>query len=509
MKLRRIISGILAGATALSLAACSTAEPVEESTEPTAEVLEETAKYVFSDNLIAFLSDEEVKFVAQEAGFVKVYDIADLEEGGTQIAIDPAVTHQTIEGFGASFTDASVYLMNQMPEEMRQEVLVKLFDEEEGIGADIIRTPIGCCDFSLENYTYDDMPEGEEDWDLEYFDASKAQDQIEIITESKAINPDIKLLLSPWTAPPWMKTGQDYTGIDGGKLRRECYDVYAQYLTKTVQYYEDAGLPVYALTPQNEMYLPARWAGMSWDWETMSNFVNDNLRPALTEANLTTKILNMDHNWSLSEEANMIMSATYDSADGIAYHWYAGEPEVMKESSEYFPDKLIYMTEGTGTKPENMTRFLKLTGMITRSLYSNCNAYLVWNYVLRPEGGPFDAPLEKDPTIAQGASTNSPFVYYNDTTGEMYFGNDYYAMAHFSKYIHVGAVRVDSTDTGEASDYKLCNVVVVNPNGTMTAVIVNSNKEDVACKLVMGEQVMEVNAPAKSTITLTWEASIN
>ena len=87
-----------------------------------------------------------------------------------------------------------------------------------------------------------------------------------------------------------------------------------------------------------------------------------------------------------------------------------------------------------------------------------------------------------------------------------HYGNDYYALAHFSKYMQVGAVRVDSTDTGADSDYKLCNVVVANPDGTMTAVIVNSNKEDVTCKMVMGAQVMEVNAPAKSTITITWEA---
>ena len=193
------------------------------------------------------------------------------------------------------------------------------------------------------------------------------------------------------------------------------------------------------------------------------------------------------------------MSATYTSADGIAYHWYSGEPEAMKESSELFPDKLIYMTEGTGTKPENMSSFLKLTSMMTRSLYSNANAYLVWNYVLRPEGGPY---------LFETARNNSPLVYYDEETQEVYYGSDYYALAHFSKYIHVGAVRVESSDTGADSNYKLCNVVVVNPNGTMTAVITNAEKEDVVCKMVMGEQVMEVTAPAKSTITITWEAEI-
>lgn len=494
MKLCRIVSCILASAMVLGLAACGGSGNEEKASAAT----QETKKYVFSDNRISFLSDDEVKFVEQEVDFLKVYDKSELKDGGTQIEIDPSITHQTIEGFGASFTDATVYLLSQMPEESLNDFMVKLFDNEKGIGASIIRTPIGSCDFSLEYYTYDDMPAGEEDFELEHFDASRAQGQIDMITKAKSVNPDIKLLLSIWSAPAWMKTGQDITGVDGGSLRRNCYDVYAKYLTKSVQVYEDAGLPVYALSPQNEMYLPAKWAGMTWDWEDMSNFVNDDLRPTLTEAGLKTKILNMDHNWSYVEEANNIMSATYNSADGIAYHWYSGEPEAMKESSEYFPDKLIYMTEGTGTKPENMSTFLKMTSMITRSLYSNANAYLVWNYVLRPEGGP---------CLFSTAMTNSPLVYYDENTKEVSYGSDYYALAHFSKYMQVGAVRVESTDTGEASDYKLCNVVVVNPDGTMTAVIVNTNKEDVTCKMVMGEQVMEVNAPAKSTITITWEAT--
>ena len=493
MKLRRIVSCILAGTMVLGLTACGVSgEGTKESTEA-----QETAKYVFSDNRLSFLSDQDVKFVEQEADFVKIYDKADLKDGGTQIVIDPAVTYQTIEGFGASFTDATTHLLSQMPEDVLNDVMIKLFDNEKGIGASIIRNPLGSCDFSLEYYTYDDIPAGEEDRELEHFDMSRAQAQMDMVKKAKTVNPDIKLILSSWTAPPWMKTGQDITGEKGGSLRRDCYSVYAEYLTKCVKTYEDAGLPVYAMSPQNEMYLAAKWAGMTWEWDTMSNFVNDNLRPALTEAGLNTKILNMDHNWSFVEEANNIMSATYNSADGIAYHWYAGKPEAMNETAEYFPDKLIYMTEGTGVKPENMSNFLKLTSMITRSLYSNANAYLVWNYVLLPEGGPCLFP---------SAETNSPLVYYDDGTQEVSYGNDYYALAHFSKYMQVGAVRVESTDTGADSDYKLCNVVVVNPDGTMTAVIVNSNKEDVTCKMVMGDQVMEVNAPAKSAITITWEA---
>ena len=109
-------------------------------------------------------------------------------------------------------------------------------------------------------------------------------------------------------------------------------------------------------------------------------------------------------------------------------------------------------------------------------------------------------------SVQEGLITNT-YIVCDEETKEVSYGSDYYALAHFSKYIQVGATRVDSTDTGAESDYKLCNVVVVNPDGTMTAVIVNANKEDVTCKMVMGEQVMEVNAPAKSTITITWDAN--
>ena len=187
MKLRRIVSCILAGAMALSLAACGVND--DKGSE----------QYVFSDNRLCFLSDEDVKFVEQGTDFVKVYDKADLTDDGVHIAIDPAITYQTIEGFGASMTDASVYLLSQLPEEELNDVMVKLFDKEKGIGASIIRNPIGSCDFSLEYYTYDDMPAGEEDRELEHFDMSRAQAQMGIVKNAKEVNPDIKLILSSWT----------------------------------------------------------------------------------------------------------------------------------------------------------------------------------------------------------------------------------------------------------------------------------------------------------------------
>lgn len=500
MKARRVINGILAGVMILSLVACGTSEEEKEAVNTpsdTEQTEESVAEYVFSDNYLAFVSDSEVKFVEQQ-DYAKIYDKSELEDGGTVIEIDPSKTYQTIEGFGASLTDASAYLLLQMPKEELSKAMTRLFDNEEGIGLNIIRNPIGACDFSLYYYTYDDMPAGQEDWNLEHFDASEAQKQVDLVKKAMAVNPDIKLMLSPWTAPPWMKTKGDYTGVDGGSLRRECYDVYADYLVKSVQIYENENIPVYAITPQNEMFLAAKWAGMTWDWENISAFINDDLRPALTEAGLSTKILNMDHNWSYWQEANRMMSATYNTADGVAYHWYNGEPEDMLNTYNYFPDKLIYVTEATNIKPSSSVTFFKVISAITRSLRSGANGYMMWNYALRPEGGPY---------LYETAANNIGILTCDVEAGEITYEGDFYALAHFSKYMDVGAVRVDSTDTGADTSNKLLNVVVLNPDGTMTAVIANSDKEDAVCKLVMGDQVMEVTVGGRDTVTLTWDAN--
>ena len=501
MQLRRVLSSILAGVMVLGLIGCANTGDVDgtqisEDTEVT------ETNYVFDDEVWAFLSDVDVKFVRQEDGYVKIYNKEEMTDDGVVIEIDPSTTYQTVDGFGASMTDSAAYVLSEMPEELVDEALVNLFDKEKGIGLSTIRIPIGGCDFGFENYTYDDMPEGEEDFALEHFDASESADQIALVKKALEINPDIKIFLSCWTAPPWMKTGNDYTSVDGGSLRRDCYNVYADYLVESVQIYEDENIPVYALSPQNEMYIIADWAGMQWDWETMSAFVNDRLRPALDEAGLSTKILNMDHNWVYADRANQIMGATYDTADGVAYHWYNGTPEQMLTTKESFPDKEIWVTEATNVKPVGMSAFLKVSSMMTRSLRSGANGYMLWNYALKHTGGP---------TVYEntGADTNAPILSCNLDKDEITYESDFYILAHFSKYIHEGALVVDSTDTGADSDYKLVNVVTVNPNGTMTAVLVNSNKEPQTCKFVMGEQVMEVTIGAKSTVTLTWDANMN
>ena len=487
MRIHRFVYCILIGSLLLGLVGCNKGQTKENNTvkmEP-----------------IAYVSDSEIKFTRQEADFVKVYDKSELDDNkGTVIQVDLENEKQKISGFGASFTDTSTYLFMKLSEEKRNDAMIKLFDDEKGIGLDMIRNPIGACDFSLEYYTYDDMPEGETDYELENFDFSKASDQVAITKQAMEINPDIKLFLSPWTAPLWMKTEYEWLGTAQASLKRDCYDVYADYLVKCIQGYEEQGVPVYSIAVQNEPLNLCDWPGMWWTWEQLADLTNDRLRPALDEAGLTTKIHNLDYSWArIAEAGEAIMASTLESSDGMAFHWYSGTPEQMADFGEKFPGIDMYVTEASWDRPSNIGDMLRITSYATRSLRSGANGYIMWNMAVGPNGGP---------TYRDKNLYNSGLVTIDAEADTVEFTGDYYSMAHFSKFIHQGAVALESTDTGLESEYKLVNVVTRNPNGTMTAVIVNGNgAEDALCKFVLGDQVMEVNVAARSIVTITWDAN--
>ena len=491
------MSGILAGLMLFGLAGCAAEQPQEPVTD---NISVEDRKETELIAPVAFLSNAEVRFKKQDDTYAKVYPRSQLDESsGKVIEVDLENEKQTIDGFGASFTDAATYLFGLMSEETRKDVMTKLFDDEKGIGLDMIRNPLGACDFSMEYYTYNDIPEGETDYDLEHFDFSKAAGQVALTKEAMEINPDIKVFLAPWTAPLWMKTKYEFnTAKAMTKLRRDCYDVYADYLVKCIQGYEEQGVPVYAFSVQNEPLIVTDWPSMYWDSDELANFTIDRMAPALEEAGLETKLLNLDHNWQrMSEGGWELMAATMGVADGMAFHWYAGEPEIMAEVAEKFPGVDIYVTEASYDRPADLGCMLQVTAYCARSLRSGAQGYIMWNMALSSVGGP----------SLNGNIWNSGLVTVNEQDGTATFSGDYYSMAHFSKFIHQGAVALDSTDTGVDSNYKLVNVVTRNPNGTMTAVAVNRTNEAEVLKFVLGDQVMEVNVGGRSIVTLTWDAN--
>ncbi|MBO5200483.1 MAG: hypothetical protein J6B93_04300 [Clostridia bacterium] len=501
MRIRKAICILLALTMLLSLAACGGgAASSGDASKP-----DDSASAVLSvtGDPLLFISDSKNNFVLREDA-VKVYSKSELDESkGMIIYVDPEETRHEIEGFGASFTDTACYALSQMPKDEVDKAYLRLFDQNEGIGLNIIRNCIGSSDFALEYYTYNDIPEGQDDYALEKFDFSHDLKQIVPYTKRayEMIGEDrYKMILSPWTAPLWMKSEYVWQAKYRAILRRDCYNTYAKYLVKTIQAWEEQGIPVSIITPQNEPWFGGNWPGMWWEWESLANFANDNLRPALDDAGLDTRILNVDYNFKYQDEAENIMASTLGSTQGIAWHWYSGNPEVIADAAKIFPDVLMYVTEASSSRPHTLNGILNKANKIARSLYSGASAFVDWNMALDQTGGPTYNDINEH---------CSGLVECNTETGKIKYGHDYFALAHYSKYIHVGAKVLKSTDTGAAEAYEYVNVVAKNPNGSITAVITNQTiKDKELCKLVVGNTVLEFATPSRSVVTVTWDANV-
>ncbi len=455
--------------------------------------------YQFSDAARVYLSNSKSTFVRQNDAF-KIYSKKNLDAStGLIVEFDANVTEHEIEGFGGAMTDTSAQMLSALPEKTREMLMEKLFDAEKGIGLSMIRGCVGSSDFATEYYTYDDMPEGEEDWDLKHFDMSYDHKQIiPLMKDAMAINKNIKFLLSPWTPPLWMKTNYKWQGSSGAMLRVDCYDVYAQYLVKTIQGYEAAGIPIYALTIQNEPQGRVGWPGCIWDGDQMADFISISLRPAMNANGITSKLWAWDHNYADYLFPLTILAQCKDDIDGIAWHWYDGTPEQMKEVSDYYEDVPMYITENGTAIGTFDNQLREMASGCVRALRSGARNYITWNLALDLKGGP---------TYNNINNGCSGIIRFDETGENIQYTAEYFGFAHFSKFIHVGAKVVTSTDTGAATKYNQVNLVTRNPNGSMTAVLVNNEKTEKVFKLVMGDQVMEVPIAGRSVITVTWDAN--
>ena len=224
------------------------------------------------------------------------------------VVIDEEQTFQEMDGFGASFTDSAAYLIHRVLDtRQRSELMTRLFDPSEGIGLSVLRQPMGASDYARDFYSYNDMPEGETDVELEQFSiAHDEEDIIPLLQEALRLNPDVKLMGSPWSPPGWMKTSGS---MIGGELKPEYYSVYANYFVRYIQGYEANGLPIYAITPQNEaLYSPGHYPGMLMLPEAQSDFIKNHLKPQFVKNGIDTKILCYDHNWDKPDYPLTVLS---------------------------------------------------------------------------------------------------------------------------------------------------------------------------------------------------------
>ena len=241
------------------------------------------------------------------------------------VNVDANVKYQQIEGFGGAFTDAAGSVLNKLSPDKRDEILRAYFDPEKGFNYTLCRTTIGSCDFSEENYSYDDTPG---DTDLKDFSIDKDnKNLIPMIKRAQEISHNgFKLFASPWSPPAWMKTNNDVE--HGGKLKPENRDAYANYTIRYLQEYKKIGIPIWGITVQNEPAAVQPWASCVWSGEDERDFVRDHLGPAVEKSGLGTKILVWDHNRDIMyDRAKAVLDdpAAAKYVWGVAFHWYVAD----------------------------------------------------------------------------------------------------------------------------------------------------------------------------------------
>ncbi|MGG4106613.1 glycoside hydrolase family 30 beta sandwich domain-containing protein [Paenibacillus lautus] len=411
------------------------------------------------------------------------------------VVIDEEQTFQEMDGFGASFTDSAAYLIHQVLEtKQRSELMTRLFDPNEGIGLSVLRQPMGASDYARDFYSYNDMPEGQTDVELNQFSiAHDEEDIIPLLKEALRLNPDVKLMGSPWSPPGWMKTSGS---MIGGELKPECYAVYANYFVRYIQGYEANGLPIYAITPQNEaLYSPGHYPGMIMLPEAQSDFIKNHLKPQFVKNDIDTKILCYDHNWDKPDYPLTVFEQAGDAVDGVAWHWYGGKPSAQSEVFDAFPGKEVHFTEGSGGEwiPPFEQAFSNVMRTGIEILRNHSKSYVLWNMALDEKNGPTVPGF--------GKSTCRGIVTVNQQTKELTYTLDYYALAHFSKVIRPKAVRIAST-----SHESIRSVAFKNTDGSIAVVLFNdSEQEENAALHMQGTERLNLRLAPKSAMSVLIE----
>lgn len=376
------------------------------------------------------------------------------------IEVDDSQTFQTIDGFGYTLTGGSATLINSLPAALKQETLNELFRHDSTfIGVSYLRVSIGASDLSATTFTYDDMPTGQTDVNLQNFSIEKEkQDLIPVLKAILNINPTIKILGSPWSAPTWMKTNNSFVG---GSLKPEYYAVYAQYFVKYIQAMKAEGITIDAITIQNEPLHGGNNPSMVMQPLEQADFIKNHLGPAFAAAAINTKIILYDHNADRPDYPITILNdaAARQYVDGSAFHLYGGPISALTQVHNAYPNKNIYFTEQWTGGPGNFGGDLKwhVQNLIIGATRNWSRNVLEWNLAADPNYQPH---TPGGCTTCMGALTIANGVSRNVS---------YYIIAHASKFARPGSVRIASTETTS-----LLTVAFKNPEGKKVLIVLNN-----------------------------------
>ena len=409
------------------------------------------------------------------------------------ILINEKETYQPIDGFGYSLTGGSAQHIIQMSAPARAALLKELFATDgNNIGVSYIRLSVGASDLNEKVFSYNDLPEGQTDLNQAKFDLGLDKvDVIPVMKEILAINPKIKVLGSPWSPPLWMKTTYD---ARGGMLKPEYYDAYAKYLVKYVQEMKKEGITIDAITVQNEPLHPGNNPSLLMVAPDQAIFVKKNLGPAFEKSGIKTKIIIYDHNADRPDYPITILNdkEARKYIDGSAFHLYGGKIEALSDVRDAHPDKNIYFTEQMVVERPNAAT-INITGPVRRLIIGATRNWsrnvLEWNLAADPENKPF-TDRGGCPTCQGAVTIDKDKVSRNLA---------YYSIAHASKFVRPGSVRIASNELPDLS-----NVAFKTPEGKKVLIVANTGKEATNFNISFNGKMVSATLDKGSVGTYIW-----
>ena len=383
------------------------------------------------------------------------------------IEVDSTQRYQTIDGFGYTITGGSAYVINKMTPTAKANLLQELFGTGiNSIAVNYLRISIGASDLNATPFTYDDVAAGQTDINLNNFSLSPDKiDLIPLLKEILLINPNIKILATPWSAPVWMKDNNSFTG---GSLQPTYYNVYAQYFVKYIQQMKTEGITIDAVTPQNEPLNPNNNPSLSMTALQQADFIKNSLGPAFKAANLHTKIIAYDHNCDQAAYPLTVLNDPQANPfiNGSAFHLYAGDISALSTVHYAFPDKQVYFTEQYTPSNGSFGGDLKwhLKNVIIGSMRNWSSNALEWNLANDPAFGPH----------TNGGCTTCKGALTIDGASNVAHNVAFYIIAHASKFVPAGSVRISSNINGN-----LQTVAFQTPDNKKVLIVENDGNETI------------------------------
>jgi glucosylceramidase len=431
------------------------------------------------------------------------------------ITVDDSQRFQEIDGFGASLTDSAAWLFaKKLTPAQTDAAFRSLFSRKDGIALGFLRQPIGSSDLAVTFYSFDDLceqsahacttPAGVTDDSLAHFSMKHDEEYIlPLLRKALAINPAMHVMVTPWSPPGWMKTSGSVLGSDAetkqpSSLRPEAYTAFADYLVKTIQGYQSAGVPIYALTVQNEpLFTPPTYSGMQMLAAEQAKFFGEALGPALTAAHLSPKVMAYDHNWDRPDYPETVLKDPKAGAlaAGTAWHHYGGDPSVMTKNHEEFPQKDQWVTESSGGAWQQGNVLAEEAGELIAVTRNWARGYILWALATDEKHGPYVGGCDTCRGLIMIAETGANA---NGWKPEL----DYYVLGQASKFVLPGAVRIASD---EPAGTQVKDVAFRNTNGTVVLYTLNAGISSRDVRIAFREKSITTTIPAGSIATFVWE----